>query len=176
LDKSMGGVQVASYRAETDEGLFVRQIYYLGYYYNYAMLAPECNFSSYPTMKLQEMGYMNMYVREAVDTYTARITKKFGFRTNSQTRPLIIDMLNDVIRDRIDLINDEDFLKESLSFIKNDKGRPEAAEGAHDDCVMAMAIAFYCMPQAHSTGYSQEETEDDDAPVENYSDFIAYGG
>ena len=29
--------------------------------------------------------------------------------------------------------------------------RAEAAEGAHDDCVMALAIAFYCRIQQRTT-------------------------
>jgi hypothetical protein len=175
LDKDQGGKQVAAYRDQTDEGLFTKQYYYLGLYYNYAMLAPECNFSTYVTMKLQEWGYLNMYVREAIDTYTQKISKKFGFRTTSLTRPLIIDLLADVIRDHIDLINDEDFLREALSFIKNDKGRPEAASDAHDDCVFAMAIAYYCMPQAISSDVSEEVTEYSDRNSEIDS-FVNYGG
>ena len=34
-----------------------------------------------------------------------------------------------------------------LVFIKNDKGRPEAMEGEHDDTVMALAIAHYAKSQ-----------------------------
>ena len=45
------------------------------------------------------------------------------------------------------LINDEDTLLEMLTFVRNDKLRPEAEEGAHDDCILALAIAFYVRPQ-----------------------------
>ena len=30
-----------------------------------------------------------------------------------------------------------------LTFVQNDSGRPEAADGAHDDLVMAHAIALH---------------------------------
>ena len=30
-----------------------------------------------------------------------------------------------------------------LTFVRNENGRPEAQEGAHDDCVMSLAIAYY---------------------------------
>ena len=173
LDKTAQGKMVARYRAQVDEGLFVQQIYHLGHFYNYAMIAPETNFSSYPTMKLQEMGYLNMYVREAVDTYTSKVQKKFGFRTTSLTRPLIIDMFCDIAREHIDLLVDKELLKEMLSFVKNDRGKPEAAEGAHDDCIMSAAIAYYVMPQAQS-GYYQ----DTDVEILSSSElsFINYGG
>ena len=38
-------------------------------------------------------------------------------------------------------------LEEMLVFIRNEKGRPEAQEGCHDDLVMALAIAYYIGPQ-----------------------------
>lgn len=172
LDKTEGGRMVAAYGAQTDEGRFVKQLYWLGMMYNYAMIAPETNFSSYPTMKLQEYGYLNMYVRESVDTYLHRTQKKFGFRTTSLTRPLILDNLTDIVREHIHLINDPDLLKEMLSFVRNDRGRPEAAEGAHDDCVMASAIAFYVMPQAQESFYTDDFEEEPD----DYSSFLSYGG
>ena len=163
--------QVAKYRSQTDEGLFVEQLRSLGYYYNFAMLAPECNFSSYPTMKLQELGYLNMYVRESEDTYQVKYAKKYGFRTTTLTRPIILSMLNDLIRDHADKINDRDFLTEALSFVKNDQGKPEAASGSHDDCVMAMAIAYYVLDQARESFTSEEEE------VPDYvTDFLNYGG
>lgn len=173
-DKTENGKIVAKYRAQSGEKLFVEQYMKLGYYYNYAMLAPETNFSSYPTMKMQEYGYLNMYVRESVDSYKKTFQKKFGFRTTSMTRPLAIDLLIDVVNEQPELICDEDFFHEALSFIRNDKGRPQAAEGSHDDCVMAMAITFYTAPQA-DTSYSMN-TMDELTISEDELSFINYGG
>ena len=34
-----------------------------------------------------------------------------------------------------------------LTFTRNERGRPEAEEGAHDDLVMGLAIAYYCRSQ-----------------------------
>ena len=34
-----------------------------------------------------------------------------------------------------------------LTFVRNESYRPEAEEGAHDDCIMALAIAHYIRPQ-----------------------------
>lgn len=175
-DKTDGGKLVAQYRAETDENLFVKQLYWLGHYYNYAMIASETNFSSYPTMKLQEMGYYNMYVRETVDTYTSRTQKKFGFRTTSLTRPLIIDMLKEVVSEHINLLNSSDLLREMLSFVKNEKtGKPEASSGAHDDCIMAAAITFFVLPQAQSNTYFDDDDDYSVISSEEMS-FINYGG
>ena len=37
--------------------------------------------------------------------------------------------------------------KEALTFVKNEKGRPEAQEGSHDDLVMGTAITYYIRDQ-----------------------------
>ena len=34
-----------------------------------------------------------------------------------------------------------------LTFVRNERGRAEAEEGAHDDLVMGLAIAYYCCSQ-----------------------------
>lgn len=141
------GEQVATLRHQFDEDLFTRQLYCLGMYYEQALLAPECNFSSFPIKELQRLGYPNLYVREREDTYTHTTQKSFGFRTTSVTRPVIIADLVQVVRETPELVNDEDTLKEMLVFIKNEKGRPEAMEGEHDDTVMALAIAHYAKNQ-----------------------------
>ena len=37
--------------------------------------------------------------------------------------------------------------QELLPTVRNEKGRPEAQEGCHDDLVMALAIAYYIRTQ-----------------------------
>jgi len=172
---------VATYRSVTDEDLFVKQFEALGRMYNTAMLGPECNFSTYPTMKLQENGYYNMYVREVEDTYLDRVTKRYGFKTTSVTRPLVIAMLIEYARDNMSKIQDPALLREMLSFIKNAEGRPEAASGEHDDCIMAFAISLYILPQARSYEekvetkkriFNDYDTYEDDS----LSSFLHFGG
>lgn len=68
--------------------------------------------------------------------------KKLGFRTTSTSRPRILAQLQTIVLEEIDKIPDKDTLKEMLTFIKNEKGRPEAQEGYHDDLVMGLAIAY----------------------------------
>ena len=141
------GEQVAVLRHQYDEDTYAKQMFCLGQYYNEAMEAPETNYSTYPVKILNKMGYRNLYVREVEDDFDGKIRHTYGFRTDRLTRPVIISELIRVVRDSIDLINDEDTLLEMLTFVRNDKLRPEAEEGAHDDCVMALAIAFYVRPQ-----------------------------
>ena len=64
-----------------------------------------------------------------------------------------------------------------LTFVRNEKGRPEAQLGAHDDLVMALAIAYYIRTQQEMTvkvekhdleynimkdfGFTEQEAEND---------------
>ena len=164
--------QVAALKMQTDEGFFEHQLLRLGDYYNKAMIGVEVNFSSYTTMRLQEHGYMNQYVREVEDTYLNKTVRRFGFRTTSVTRPIIISMLVDYLKDYAGMIEDPDLLKEMLTFVRNDKGRPEAAPGEHDDCVMAFAITVYILPQARA---QEKEQEEEEKSIDDYDAFLSYG-
>ena len=130
-----------------DEDEYSRQIYCLGTYYNNALVGLENNYSTYPTKKLKEYDYPKMYIREVEDNITEVIQDKYGFLTTKATRPIILAMLKEIFRDNINYINDLDVLYEGLVFIKNEKGRPEAEQGKHDDLIMGLAITYYIRTQ-----------------------------
>jgi phage terminase large subunit len=141
------GEQMATLRHQYDEDTYARQLYCLGHFYNEALIGPETNFSTYPTKLLNLMGYNKLFVREVEDEYTGQLRHSFGFQTNKLTRPVIISELIRIIRDHAALLHDEQTIMEMLSFVRNDKLRPEAEPGAHDDLVLALAIAYYIRPQ-----------------------------
>ncbi len=146
IDNTTGKV-VAKLRHEFDEVEYTRQVYCLGKYYNNALIGLECNFSTYPVNELEGLGYTKQFVRETEDNYTHRLEKKLGFKTTSITRPLILAQLQTIILEEIDKITDKETLQEMLTFVKNEKGRPEAQEGYHDDQVMSLAITYYIREQ-----------------------------
>jgi hypothetical protein len=141
------GTQVATLKHKMDEDLYAKQMYCLGAYYKWALIAPEVNFSTYPTKELERLGYPNLYVREREDTYTNTLQKSFGFKTTTITRPLIISELVKIVREQPELINDEDTIKEMLTFVRNEKGKAEAQNGFHDDLIIGLAIAHYVREQ-----------------------------
>ena len=144
------GTQVATFRNQMDADLYTRQMYCLGKYYSYdnrgkkeeALIGIEANFDSYPIKELQRLGYDNQYVREREDKYTKIMETSLGFKTTNVTRPVIISELVKIVREQCDLLNDKDTLEEGLTFVRNEKGRAEAQLGAHDDLIMALAIAY----------------------------------
>lgn len=141
------GEQVAVLKQEYDEITYTRQMYCLGMYYNTALIGIEANYTTYPIQELERLKYPKQFVREREDTYTKKPIKAYGFKTTPITRPLILAELQTIIKELIELIIDVDTLAEMLVFIKNERGRPEAQVGYHDDLVMALAIAYYIRTQ-----------------------------
>ena len=131
---------------------YAQQLYCLGKYFNNALIGVEINYSTYPERKLEEWGYPKLYIREKTDDVTRELNvKKFGWRTDPRTRPLILANLHAVVLQTPEVINSEALLNEMLTFIRNEDMRPEAAPGAHDDLVIAAAIAHFIRPQQSFT-------------------------
>lgn len=160
------GEQAAELRLEQNAILFTRQIWCLGRWYNTALTAVETNYNSYVSMTLELWGYPRLYIRErSMDSYTHRLSKKVGFATTASTRPVILDNLRTLIDERPEIVKSREALQEMTHFVYNEKRRPEAEAGAHDDYVMAMAITYYCRDQQrrteeHPAGKKAEWTED----------------
>ena len=156
------GEQAASLRRQYSEPEYVRQVFALGMYYNGALIGLETNYSTYPVMKLAELGYPLQYTREREDTYTRQLRKSYGFRTDRFTRPRAIAGLVEVFSRRPDLFSDRELLSEMLSFRYNEDHRPEAIAGKHDDLVMAAAICLAVRHQQRMT--AAEETAQEKPP------------
>ena len=149
------GKQVAVLRRQFDEVEYTRQMVCLAKYYNNALLGIEANFSTYPIREAERLGYTKQYVREEEDTYTGKVAKRLGFKTTSISRPRILAGLQTIVLENVNLINDKDTLEEMLVFVRNEKGRPEAKEGEHDDLVMGLAIAYDIREQQQFEEYNK---------------------
>ena len=144
------GEQTASLCQQYSEPEYVRRVMALGLYYNQALVALETNYSTYPVMKLDELGYPFQYTREREDTYTHQLRKSYGFRTDRLTRPRAIAGLVEIFAGHPELFADRELLAEMLTFRYNEEHRPEAIAGKHDDRVMAAAICYAARHQQRS--------------------------
>lgn len=133
---------VAIYRSNVPPDEFIGAAYTLGKYYNWALLGVESNKDGlWVNDGLDKLGYVNLYYRKVFDDITKNVTKFFGWKTTSATRPFALASLKAVF-----LRKNQGFpmaiLTEMVTFLRNSKGRPEALAGKHDDVVMAAAIAY----------------------------------
>ncbi len=65
-----------------------------------------------------------------------------GWLTSSLSRPAMIGTLASALVEKPSLFQSRRLLKECRSFVRLRSGKTGAQSGAHDDCVMAMAIAL----------------------------------
>lgn len=143
LDSQMR--QVAVWRGVVHPDYFARILVALGYHYNSATIAPERNNHGLVTcVKLRDLDYPYIYTDQVEGTLEPnKDTINLGFFTSERTKPLIIDKLRQLERERDIQINDEQTLREMLTFVVTESGKMQAEDGEHDDTVMALAIASY---------------------------------
>lgn len=165
------GNQCAVLHHQFDSDLYTKQVYCLGLYYN-SVIAIESNFDAHPNMELQRLQYPYIYVREKYDQIARGVQEKYGFRTTSLTRPIIIDQLVEIAREHIEKIVDRETLQEMLSFVRI-KNKPQASEGTHDDLVMGLAIAYEALKQLPRSfdflsSQNTSDTNDEDIAFFNF--------
>jgi len=120
---------------------FTWQMYCLGRYFNNALVGIEMNWNTAPIEELERLNYPYQYVRQQYDQIGKKLVQRFGWRTDGNTRPLIIDKETDVVDNYIYLINDIPTLDEMLSFVYDENNRPDAETGKHDDLLFSEMIA-----------------------------------
>jgi hypothetical protein len=100
--------------------------------YENALVAVERNNQGYGVLAhLQDLHYTNLYEQGG----------QTGWLTSAVTRPAMIENLATVLVAQPELFHSPRLLGEMKTFVRHADGHGSAAEGAHDDCVMAMAIA-----------------------------------
>lgn len=131
----------------TNSKPYTWQMYCLGMHYNSALIGIEINFNTAPIEELERLRYPIQYVRQTYDSITKATQKKLGWKTDGNTRPLIIDKEIDLIENNIELFNDVNMLGECLTFVYDKDNRPDAQSGKHDDILMSDMIANEIRPQ-----------------------------
>ena len=134
----------AMYRTNTvDPGTFGDILFYLGRYFNNALVCVESNSIGNTTLdRLRNMNYVNLYYETKVAMMRTEETEKLGFRTTSASKPRIIGHLKRAVEDMDIQIPSDICINELKNYVQLDNGKTEATPGKHDDCIMAMAISL----------------------------------
>jgi len=154
-----GDVVVAEWHGHIRHDRLAWKMAQVAAFYNTALLVVESNtFESrdndtegeHSTFILDQIGnvYRNLYARTSTPDKIRKTRRKmWGFHTNMNTKQLIIDNLTAVIDDKLYVEREEEALHEYNVYQRTEKGTLEAAEGHHDDRLMARAIALYISQQ-----------------------------
>lgn len=155
------GEEVGCFKGKLSTNEFAKILMHYGYMFNTATIAPETNDVGLAvTSDIQVAKYPNLY-------YSTKILRKKGkskpetedipgWLTTSKNRSLIIDELEDDIRNEAIFVRDPFFVQEAYTFIydasnrpvalgKNKKSKDEESEGQTytDDAIMAKAITNF---------------------------------
>jgi hypothetical protein len=134
---------VATYRDWVHPDHFANIIFRLATLYNNAHVIVESNSHGLLvcTRIYKDWEYPNFYTEEVVDKITDQLTIKLGFTTSPKSKPYIIDKLRAEVRDKAIKLNCPMLMNDMRTFIATPEGKYEAEPGAHDDGVMALALA-----------------------------------
>ena len=156
-----------------DPSKFGDLLFYLGRYYNNALLTVESNSMGIATLsRLTQMNYINLYKQTKIAAISKEEGLVPGFRTTQSTKPHIIGNLKNAVENDDIWIGSHIIIQELKDYISTESGKTEAAPGCHDDTVMSMAIALETLrthydkltrdkvPWAQRAGqFTQDQTE-----------------
>jgi len=133
MDKE--GEEQAVYKGRMPIGKYGKFLGDIGRLYNWAMLAPESNDVGLAvTSMLQTEGYPKLYYFQKMIKKKGKskpeMDKSPGWMTTNKNRPVIIDGLEEDIREGNIIVKDPFFVQEAYTFIYDGLGRP-VAMGKH---------------------------------------------
>lgn len=158
---TMGGKPelVAQMRYHTDHDLLAYDAMKIAKWYNDSLLVFESNTFETKDKERDTDGnmieyildtiagiYTHLYARsQSAEDIEAGKPKKWGFHTNTSTKPALIANLQECIREQLYVERWEPCLDEMAMYQKNDKGQfaAPAGEGNHDDMLMSTAIGLW---------------------------------
>lgn len=144
------GRKVASLHGKASVFGYADALADLGRSYNNAVLAVERNHPGPAVVaRLGAGGYPNLWRMRRED---GTVATEIGWSTNAVSRPLAIAHLDALIvaaeaTKSIGIFPDKAEVGELMQFVMSNSDRAEAAAGAHDDLVMARAIAEWVRKQ-----------------------------
>lgn len=131
-----------------DPDVYGRKLHWLGIWYNEALIGVEKNSAGNATViALEDSGYRHLWGKGY--PFKSRM-KDHGWRTDVSTRKPILAHLKKAVREGSFVPKMVEAVEEMMTFIVNDKGKPEAQRGKTDDLVMAMAITLKMREEALS--------------------------
>ena len=128
------GLQCAELRGHFPPQDLARRVTALAVEYNHAQLIIERNNHGHAVLAYLSTTrrYENLYCKGGDP----------GWVTTTFTRPLMLESFASALSEASSGMNSRTLLEECKTFVRRDNGSAGAAPGAHDDCIVAMAIAL----------------------------------
>lgn len=154
LDKRTNNT-IMGYVGDTDPDQFAKDLRLMGIYLNMALIAPENNNMGFSVCSDLKKIYPNIYIQRDGKKET------IGWATDKRTRPELISLLTEEIREDVTGLRDPILIDQCLTFIRKPNGKIEAQVGKLDDYVFARMIAGMMRDRHPYQGASPDDTEDE---------------
>jgi hypothetical protein len=156
------GRQVAELHYKRSPEDFTDDCIALGYWYNTALLYPEINSIGSVCMKrAKQVWFYPRLGREEKWDEIGTKPNKYGHYTTFESKQIMVSFFKHVVEERYLAIASNGLLAECSTFVENGDGDFGGDNGAHDDRVMAMALALAVVRQSPRmlAGFSQAPHE-----------------
>ena len=127
------GIQCAEYRGHLPPAEFAARLASMGREYNHALIAVERNNHGHAVLAA-------LHMKEAYD-HVFRQQGQDGWLTHEANRSTMLERLRELVANYPGSFKSRRLLEECRTFVRHPSGKCAAGIGAHDDTVMAMAIA-----------------------------------
>lgn len=127
------GMQCAELHGHFPPSELARRVVHLANRFNQALVAVEKNNHGHAVLAhLDILQYRRLFEQNGQP----------GWLTSAATRPAMIENMAAILCEEPQLFRSRRLLEECRTFVRHADGSACAAEGAHDDCVMAIALAL----------------------------------
>ena len=142
--------QVATYMVKgEDNDISAAKAILLAQKYNDALLVPETNTTDAMVKFFMKANYNHVYIREAQDSsFSGALYELYGVKTGYNKKTMV-DIAVGICREKTYTnIYDFETLTQMESFVYEESSNSERVKAkgsgkSHDDCVMALLIAYY---------------------------------
>jgi len=142
--------QVARWHGYAPPTQFARILAAVGYLYNTAEIAPECNtITTVASDLVKVLLYPKWYRWMREDKARNAYSNWIGWQTTFRNKNELIGRFREALDQWTVIVRCEDDIDEMFDFVEEEEGteRYSARAGATDDCVMTHMIAYYCATQ-----------------------------
>lgn len=148
---------VAQWRGHCDIDLLAWKAAQIAAFYEESLLVIESNTLETHDRQRQVDGDQSLYILNQIadvypNLYARRLSeedvrqglpKKYGFHTNTNTKPMVVSALIRAVREQAWVEADERLLSELLDYERKPNGAYGAIPGQHDDMLMTRAIGLH---------------------------------
>jgi hypothetical protein len=142
--------QVARWHGYIGPGKFARILAAMGYMYNTAEIAPECNnITTVASDLVKVLLYPKWYRWMREDKAKNAFSNFIGWLTTFRNKNELISRFRQALNEWTVIIRCEEDMGEMFDFVEVEEGSETfaAKNGTHDDATMALMICYYCATQ-----------------------------